>query len=129
MGGGAGRGGRYNAALISRLSSMIAAAPRVTGGGCQGSGGAKDIGGRGGERGWRGRYLIGEEASSGKESRHHRGRRGRATAGEGREGVSAKKAIREEEETIMEERGHAFPLMCDGLCVMGVLFQEGTVEA
>jgi hypothetical protein len=84
MGGGAGRGGRYNAALISRLSSMIAAAPRVTGGGCQGSGGAKDIGGRGGERGWRGRYLIGEEASSGKESRHHRGRRGRATAGEGR---------------------------------------------
>jgi hypothetical protein len=26
----------------------------------------------------------------------------------------AEEAIREEEETIGEERGHAFPLMCDG---------------
>jgi hypothetical protein len=49
--------------------------------------------------------------------------------GKAGEGVSAEKTIGEEEETIMEERGHAFPLMCDGLCVMGVLFQEGTVEA
>jgi hypothetical protein len=36
-----GQGGRYNVALISRLSSMMAVAPRVTGGGCQGAAGSR----------------------------------------------------------------------------------------